>query len=158
MGWSSYAEDIEELRLHRAAIEERIEKIQVLVSGVKISNPARVEIELDKFLRRISDALAETMQRVSKVFDDAEKKLHDPNVQIVKQLDKKESKATELRQKLASCQNELSACRRNSIGREKTLLALERENAELKKALASQAVRGEFLTAMQGVSPLLTKK
>lgn len=154
MGWASYAENIEDLRQHRAAIEKPIKKVQTLVSKVKISNPARVGFELNNFVENIKAALDETLQRVSDVFQEAERKLEDPNVRIVKRLDKKTSTISMLREKLEKAERHLASCREKGKQNEGSLRVLRNENADLKKQIAALADKAAFLTAANSVRPL----
>ena len=82
MGWVSMSEDIDEIRQQRAYFERGLASVKKWVTKSKSSDLKHAEKAYSDLSNRIDDFLNELQSRVLRVFEDAERRLNDPNVRI----------------------------------------------------------------------------
>ena len=132
MGWVSMIEDIEEIRSERehfrkglAGIREKVRKSGSSVDLKKVTLDIQAQREsLTRLLQEIED-------QVLAVFDEAEKRLSDPRVNLVRRLNKKVSELDELRAALSERERHLSKCRTARAELQQEVEALRVENKRL---------------------------
>jgi chromosome segregation ATPase len=139
MGWVSMNEDIEELRHQRAHFKSGFEN---LLRGVRERRPDSLkqaqleEIELTRLWDRVKEFLEDIQENVLHVFDEAERRLSDPSVRIVKRLDKKTAEIENLRKRVERSETELARCRETRARLQEELENISREASSLREEIA----------------------
>lgn len=156
MGWVSMNEDIQEIRNQREHFRNGLANIiQRLKKDQPRQDLARSEIEIKTITDRLILLLEETHERVLLVFDDAEKRLQDPQVQIVKRLDKKDNELRAIKAKALELETDLSKCRSRREFLDNEIKKLSMENEKLRSE--NKRIKDNELpwaTETKGISPL----
>lgn len=145
MGWVSFNEDIEKLRDERAHFLRGITAIKKKVQQTRsLKELKRTERDVELLAQRVVKALDSILQEAVAAFDEAERRLSDPNVRITKSLDKKDSQLDRLQKRNSELQEQICACRekRDSLQADKHRLSEENESlrAELARLLDNEVL------------------
>jgi 5'-deoxynucleotidase YfbR-like HD superfamily hydrolase len=113
-----------------------------------------IEERVRESLVRIDCVVEETANKVLAIFDEAEKRLHDPNVRIVKQLDKAKSYAQALRTELADAKSQLEKCRSKGTSLNEMISSLKVELVVAKRENARLAQKTDWVAEVGPVKPI----
>ena len=139
MGWVSMNEDIQELRDQRAHFEIGFDNVLRWVRERQPDSLKQAELEekeLERLWARVQELLGNTRENVLRVFNEAEKRLSDPNVRIVKKLDKKKAEIDDLRMRLGRSETELAKCRSSRERLQSEFERVSREAESLREEVA----------------------
>jgi septation ring formation regulator EzrA len=136
MGWVSTSEDIEELRQARAHIATGFDDI--FRQFEKSQSQFRLKIaekESKRLAAKVKQYLGRMKKETESAFEEAEKLMRSPNVQIAKKLEKKARQLDEVREKLKSQGVELSNCRQSREEFRIELEVLQKNNSVLQEQI-----------------------
>lgn len=150
MGFVSYSEDIEELRLHHKQITEKVGKTINSVQYVEISDPNTTDRQVQRLIKRIVSNLTDLQSQIDDTFSNAEKILRDPNIAIVKRLEKKTESDKRTKSQLARNKGFLEECRKKNVDLQRRIEELEKEVTRLRGTV-------EWVDEIQNVRPLQQK-
>ena len=126
-----------------------------LKKGSTSKDLPRSESQIKDVTDRLILLLEEIQGRVVQVFEEAEKRLQNPNVRIVKKLDKKDDEIKTYRAANLKLEIELSKCRSSREALDKRMRKLSIENEELRSENTNLKNNEQAWThEIRGVRPL----
>ena len=144
MGLVSCSEDNEELLLHHQQICSAIERIHVMLDHAAIENPNTVEKQIRRFVQRMQAELESVRKQVDLAFIDAQRILRDPNVRILKKLQKESAAKTKAKSQLSLNQKVLATTQQKNARLTQDLQKKEKQIGKLQGEIA-------WRTAVEGV-------
>jgi len=143
MGWVSILEDNEKLRSHWEAIHSTLDTLRKWPETSRYSDPDHANFRAQDLSNRVNALMADFDKMLEELHQDALRRLGQPGVTIVKQIDKKAAQLNKKRDELAEAKMHLAKARsdnenlraelRNSS---ETVQSLEKELALFKQKSA----------------------
>lgn len=151
MGLVSCSEDNEELLLHHQQICSAIDRIHVMLDRTAIENPNTVEKQIRRFVERMQGELQNVRKQVDLAFADAQRILRDPNVRIVKKLQKESAAKTRAKSQLSLNQKVLATTQQKNARLTQDLQKMQKQMGKLQSEVA-------WRSAVEDVKPIRPKK
>jgi DNA repair ATPase RecN len=107
MSWVSLLEDDDKLRTHWAAVNSTIGGLKAWANDSKFVDPGHAEFRTSDLSARISTLVKDFEKVLDRLYKNAEERLKDPGVRLIKQLDKKTANLQKNQTDLRKATNDL---------------------------------------------------